>query len=302
MESLESYSDTDMRMTLPWRGFLIWSALIVGILTMLYWEIVWEMMLDWWTDPNYSHGFLVPVFSIYLVYRQRKDIMATPMCGAWLGLPLLLAGLCVLILGHLGAENFLMRSSLLITLAGLIMLHLGPVILHKLSFPLMYLVFMLPLPAIILNSVTFPLQGAAVGAADAAFYALGIPCFLEGNIIHLAGLSLGVTEACSGIRSLISLLALAVAWAYLVLEGWWSRFAVIVAAVIIAIAANSLRVIATGIIALRFGLEYAEGFYHSFSGWLVFLVASLCLFGLGGMVHYLRRTKGGDPGAGSTSL
>lgn len=292
MKSWNVCSVIDGRTTLPRQELLIWGALIVGILTLLYGEIVWEMMRDWWADANHSHGFLVPIFSGYLVYRQREDLSAVPVYGNWLGLPILLAGLSALILGHFGTENFLMRSSLLITLAGLIGFHLGAEYLRKLGFPLLYLVFMLPLPAMVLNGITFPLQRVAVRAAASFFYAMGIPCFLEGNVIHLTDLSLGVTEACSGIRSLIALLALATAWAYLILEEWPTRIALISAAFFVAIAANALRVIATGLMALRLGPEYAEGFYHSFSGWLVFLMASLCLFGLGGAARFFRKSGG----------
>jgi exosortase len=178
-----------------------------------------------------------------------------------------------LVLGDIGAEECLTRSSLIAILAGLILFHLGIPVLRALLFPLGFLVFMVPLPMIIFNGIAFPLQGLAAQNATAVLELLGIPVLRDGNVIHLSHISLGVTEACSGIRSLVSLVALAVAWAYLTLPNNWHRVLLVASAVPITIVANAARVVVTGLIGQWFGVKYAQGVFHSFSGWIIFLVA-----------------------------
>jgi exosortase len=136
---------------------------------------------------------------------------------------------------------------------------------------------MVPLPQIVFNAIAFPLQSFAAQNATAVLDLLGVPVLRDGNVIHLSRITLGVTEACSGIRSLISLLALAVAWAYLTLPGAGSRLLLIGSAVPITVAANAARIVLTGLIGQYVGAQYAEGFFHSFSGWLIFLLAFVCL-------------------------
>ena len=190
---------------------------------------------------------------------------------------MILAGIGALILGDLGAENFLMRSSLIVIIAGLILFHLGTHVFRAILFPLAFLFFMVPLPGIIFYAVTFPLQRLAAEQAAWTLDALGVPVLLDGNIIHLAQLSLGVTEACSGIRSLISLFAGAVAWAYLLLPVGWPMLVFVAATVPITIFANAARVVLTGLIGQYFGVQYASGFFHEFAGWAIFIFAFVSL-------------------------
>lgn len=251
----------------------------------LYWAILRDLVWQWWDDANYSHGFLVPLFSGFLIWGRRRELVALAPQGTWLGFLVLLTGIAALTLGEIGAENFLMRSSLIVILTGLILLHLGREILRILAFPLAFLLFMVPLPAILFYAVAFPLQNLAAQNAARTLDFLGVPVLLDGNVIHLSQISLGVTEACSGIRSLFSLLALAVAWAYLTLPGVWAMIALVASAVPITIVANAGRVVATGLIGQWLGLEYARGFFHTFSGWVIFLFAFACLLGVHGLVR-----------------
>jgi exosortase len=191
----------------------------LGLLVGLYGGIVRDLAWQWWDDPNYTHGFLVPLFSGFLVWQRRKQLAALPSDGSWIGLPVLLAGLGVLLLGEIGAENFLMRSSLIAVLAGVVLFHLGRQVFRMVAFPLLFLLFMVPLPATLFYAVAFPLQNLAARNAAWTLDTLGVPVLLDGNIIHLTKQSLGVAEACSGIRSLISLFSVAVAWAVLTLPG-----------------------------------------------------------------------------------
>jgi exosortase len=268
---------------------------LLGLLAGLYAGILRDLAWQWWDDPNYTHGFLVPLFSGFLVWQRRKALAALPATGSWIGLPVLLAGVGALLLGEIGAENFLMRSSLIVVVAGLVLFHLGQESFRLLAFPLLFLFFMVPLPATLFYAVAFPLQTLAARNAAWTLDALGVPVLLDGNVIHLPKLSLGVAEACSGIRSLISLFSVAVAWAALTLPGIVAM-AVFVAAVIpITILANAGRVVITGLIGQWFGVEYAQGFFHTFSSWLVFVLAFVCLLGIHRVIRLAqarRRTPG----------
>jgi len=262
------------------------SLLLVAILAAIYWGILRDLVWQWWDDPNYSHGFLVPLFSGFLVWQRWDRLQALPPEGSWGGLPVLIAGIGALLLGDLAGENFLMRSSLIVVLAGLILFHLGREIFRVLAFPLLFLFFMVPLPATLFYAVAFPLQSLAARNAAWALDLLGVPVLLDGNVIQLSQISLGVTEACSGIRSLISLLAVAAAWAALTLPGIWAMVVLVASVVPITVLANAGRIVTTGLIAQRFGVEYAQGFFHTFSGWVIFLFAFVCLLGVHSLIRF----------------
>jgi exosortase len=249
---------------------------LAALLSALYWSIVRDMVVNWWDDPNYSHGFLVPVFSSYLIWLKREELRSLRPQPNWVGFLVLLAGVAMLILGAVGAENYLMRSSAIIVLAGLVLFHLGTKLFQSVAFAVAFLIFMVPLPQIVFNAVTFPLQTVAAESATRALEFLGIPVLRDGNVIHLSRVSLGVSEACSGIRSLISLLAIAVAWGYLSLPSLAARAVLVAVAVPVAIVANTSRIVTTGLIAHWLGIRYAEGFFHTSSGLVAFFVA--CVF------------------------
>ena len=266
-----------------------WLAPLVSLLlSALYGPTLVLLGRQWWDDSNYTHGFLVPLFSGYLVWRQRARLVALAPRGSALGLPVLLAGIAALLLGDVAAELFLMRASLIVVLAGLVLFHLGRAVFRVVLFPLAFLFFMVPLPAILFYAITFPLQSLAAQQAAWALDLLGVPVILDGNVIHLSQLTLGVTEACSGIRSLISLLGGAVAWAYLALPAGWMMVLFVASTVPITILANAGRVISTGLIGQWFGVEYASGFFHTFSGWAVFVFAFICLFAVHGLLRWAR--------------
>ncbi len=261
---------------------------ILGLLVGIYGGILRDLAWQWWDDPNYTHGFLVPIFSGFLVWQRRKQLAALPPRGSWIGLPVLLAGVGALLLGDLAAENFLMRSSLIVVLAGLVLFHLGRDSFRVLAFPLLFLFFMVPLPATLFYAMAFPLQSLAARNAAWTLDMLGVPVLLDGNIIHLTKQSLGVAEACSGIRSLISLFSVAVAWAALTLPGVWSMAVFVVAVIPITILANAGRVVITGLIGQWFGVDYAQGFFHTFSSWLVFVFAFVCLLATHALIRLVQ--------------
>jgi exosortase len=266
-----------------WRKVAM--AALAAILVALYWPILAGLVIQWSTDANYTHGFVVPLFSGFLVWRERAKLTAVVPRGSLSGLAVLIGGIGILILGSIGSENFLMRSSLVVVLSGLVLFHLGTRILRILFFPLAFLFFTAPRPGVVIYAVTSPLQPLAAEQAAWTLDLLGVPVLLDGNVIHLSQITLGVTEACSGIRSLISLLAGAVAWAYLMLPLGWIALAFVLSAIPITIFANAARVVATGLIGQWLGVEYASGFFHEFAGLAVY---TLALAGLGGVYTLAR--------------
>lgn len=256
------------------------AALIVAIgsFGLLYRPILVRLWQDWATDDNYSHGFLILPLAAYFVWERRDRLAGTATRPSLAGLVLLVGGLLVLLAGRLGAELFLTRMSLVIVLAGAVWFVLGGPALRVLAFPLAFLILMIPIPAIVFNQIAFPLQLVASQAGAAALSALSIPVLREGNVIILAHTSLEVAEACSGIRSLISLLTLGIVYGYFTDPRGGVRVAIALATVPIAIVANAARVAGTGIAAHYYGPEAAQGFFHTFSGWLVFVVALALLF------------------------
>jgi exosortase len=253
----------------PWLWPLGAGAAVLAV----YLPVLADLVHQWATDENYSHGFLIPVIAAYLVWERRERIRGASVRVAPWGAFILLTGCALLVLGQAATFGYPVRLSLLVVLAGLVVLFAGPQVLRILAFPIGYLLFMIPLPFPVLNRIAFPLQVLAARSATATLDILGVPVFREGNIIDLPSIRLEVVEACSGIRSLISLLALAVIYAYFVRRSWRDRIVLSLSAVPIAIVANAARVALTGVLAQTFGPQAAQGFYHMFSGWLVFIVA-----------------------------
>jgi exosortase len=255
--------------------------LIVGIgIAFAYSHVLLSLGRAWWTDDNYSHGFLIVPIALYFLWERRARLAAAPATPATFGFFVLVASLGVLAVGVLGAELFLMRVSLLGVLAGIVLWLHGWPVLRLVAFPLAFLLLMIPLPAIVFNQIAFPLQLLASQAGEAALSAAGIPVLREGNVLVLANTSLEVAEACSGIRSLVSLLALGIVFGYFRDRRLWARTAIALSAVPVAIVANGARVAGTGIAAHYFGPAAAQGFFHEFSGWIVFVVAFLMMLGV----------------------
>ncbi len=245
----------------------------------LYWGVIWKLVYDWSHDDNYSHGFLIIPLAAYLAWERRDRLQGVPARPATLwGLAGVLAGIALLVVGLLGAELFLTRIAMIVTLVGGILFVLGWRHLRLLAFPVAILLLMIPIPAIVFNQIVFPLQLLASRVGETSLQAAGIPVLREGNIITLANTTLEVAEACSGIRSLVSLLTLAIVFGYFADPRGSIRVLVAMSAVPVAIIANGIRVAGTGIAAHYYGAAAAEGFFHTFSGWLVFVVAFVMLF------------------------
>ncbi len=204
-----------------------------------------------------------------------------------MGLVVVIGSILVLASGVLGAELFLTRISTLGALAGIVLFLFGWARLRVMAFPLAFLLLMIPLPAIVFNQIALPLQLLASRVGEVALGTVDIPVLREGNVLVLANTTLEVAEACSGIRSLVSLLTLGIVFGYLADSRLWVRTLIALSTVPVAIVANGARVAGTGIAAHRFGAAAAEGFFHEFAGWAVFLVAFLMMVSLQRLIAWL---------------
>lgn len=259
------------------RARRLWViVLLVLAASWLYADVVTSLVRDWAHDDNYSHGFLIVPMAVFFTW-ERRHRLGGPAKPSWLGLVVVLGSLAMLVAGSLGAELFLTRVSMIGALAGSVLFLRGWQPLRVLAFPLAFLLLMIPIPAIVFNQIAFPLQLFASQFGTVVMEASGVPVLREGNVIVLANTKLEVAEACSGIRSLISLLTLGVVYGYFADPRVWVRVVIATSSIPIAIVANGLRVAGTGVLAHFYGAEAADGFFHTFSGWLVFVVAFVML-------------------------
>jgi exosortase len=261
------------------RKLLAGSALLASF-AILYRHVIVKLVHDWATDDNYSHGFLIVPLALYLGWERRQRLAELAPRPSITGLLIVLASVAVLAAGTLGAELFLTRVSMIGVLAGAIVFLHGWRHLKTLAFPVAFLLLMIPLPALIFNQVAFPLQLLASRAGEMVLSVLRIPVLREGNVIVLAHTTLEVADACSGIRSLVSLLTLGIVYGYFIDPRGPVRVAIALSTVPVAIMANGLRVAGTGIAAHYYGAQAAQGFLHSFSGWMVFVVALAAVLGV----------------------
>ena len=268
MNSAVQALPSERRIATIWgdRASKIQFALLLMLMATLYGSVFRHLASQWAHDPNFSHGFFVPAFSLFLLWDQRATLLSIRPQPGWAGVWLLLAGLACLVVGTLGAELFLSRVSVVLVLGGLTALFLGWRFLRAVAFPWLFLLLMVPLPSLVLNQITLPLQIFASRIAANLLPILGVPVLREGNVIHLPAMALEVAEACSGIRSLMSLVTLAIMYGYILEKRWTFRVLLALAAIPIAVAANSLRIVGTGLLVQYWDPEKAEGFFHTFSG------------------------------------
>jgi exosortase len=255
------------------RVLIFTSALIFIAVGALYWPVIVPMVKQWASDDNYSHGFLVPIISLYLAYMRKNELYSANIHPCNAGLALVLFGLMMLLLGWVATEFLTMRSSLVVVLSGSILYLWGWEIFKILLAPLCYLFLMVPIPAVLYDAAAFPLKLFVTNVSVLSMKALGIVVWQEGNILMFPNITLEVADACSGLRSIMSLLALGAAYAFVLHTLIRDRIILIVSTLPIAILTNCLRVVATGVLAQYFGSAAAEGFFHEFAGLFVFAAA-----------------------------
>jgi len=291
---------------------------IAAALAFVYFTVLLKLGRDWWSDENYSHGLLVPFLIGYILWHERKRLAAAHIQPqVWLGIAGVSVSLVMLWAGVAGAELFVQRMSIVVMLASVAIYFWGYRLLPLLAVPLTLFMLAIPIPQIVFNKIAFPLQLFASRCAVSAMQLFDISVLRQGNVIELMPLGahepkrLAVVEACSGIRSLMTLVTLAVVYAYFTgpksrptnfsppndsaqgndklkpvghsLRNFavWRAMILIIAAVPIAILTNALRVSGTGVLAHYYGTRVADGFFHTFSGWVIYIAAALLLFATG---------------------
>jgi exosortase D (VPLPA-CTERM-specific) len=278
-----------------------WQGIALLLLTAwLYATVLARLFLQWVGpahDPNFEHGIFVPLFSLFVLWQDREKLKAIPLAPSWTGLPLVILSLLTLALGVFGAENFLSRVSLMILLAGFILLFRGWKFFRAVLFPWAFLILMIPIPNLIIQQITFPLQLLATRLATGLLEVVGVPVLRQGNMIILAAMPLDVAEACSGIRSLLTLVTLAIIYGYLMETRVWVRVVLACFAVPIAVVANSFRVFGTGMLVQFWDPDKAEGFFHTFQGLLIFAVALVLLFAVHRVISLLWKSDAAKPRA-----
>ena len=273
------------------QGAVIGSLLLLGSLFLiLYGQIIVSMVQQWWSDPNYGHGFLVPVFVAYLLWRERARISDVSLQGSTTGLAIMFFAIALLVLGILGSEHFTARMSMIVLACGIIVFLAGWRALRSVAFPMSYLIFMIPLPAIIFYQLTFPLQLLASNLGAHGLLAVGVPTIREGNLLILPNCTLEVVEACSGVRSLVSLLTAVVGYAYLCEPRLWKQIVLVAAVVPTVIVSNGCRLVATGVLSYRYGPGVDSGIAHTVLGLVCFACAFFAIL-------LLHRLLGGVPRA-----
>jgi exosortase len=269
-----------------------WFAALVA----LTYLPIWRSLIDqWMTNEDVGHGFFVPLVAGYIAWQKRDEIAALDLKPNYaIGVPILIWGALQCYLGVMGAELFLQRTSIAVTMAGLTALIGGFPLLKVLLFPLILLPFMVPIPSVIYNQITFPLQLFASRVAEMVLTLAGIPVLRDGNILELAEQKLSVVEACSGIRSLLSLTFLSLVYAHFFDSKTWMKWALFIGTVPIAILANAARVSITGFLA-EYNSDLAKGFFHSLEGWLIFLVGLAMLVLLHRVINFVYNRIHGKP-------
>lgn len=256
---------------------LLWFAIFAPIYP--------EMVREWLSHSDNSHGFIVPLVAGYFAWERMKRLGSVNISGSWLGCATFLLALAMYVVSIAGGLAFPARIAMVLSLFGLVWCVLGNEAIRIMAFPILFLLFMIPLPYSLINYVSGPLQLMATIISANFIGFCSIPVFREGNMLYFVGTQLEVAEACSGIRSIMALSMLACAFANLSRTGWKGKVILVISAIPIALAANIVRVTGTGILAHFFGDKVARGFLHEFSGLAIFLLGFLVLFGVFSMMN-----------------
>ncbi len=279
-DKLPEHSQAALPPAVPWTAIVWFTALLI----LGSFPILKFLVQIWATDEDVGHGFFVPVVAAWIAWQRREQILSIKLQPAWWGVGIMAWGAAQGYIGTLGAELFLQRTSVLILLVGMLLVIGGTPLVRALAFPLLLLPFMIPIPTVIYNRITFPLQLFASWVAEGTLNFLGYAVYRDGNILELASQKLSVAEACSGIRSLMSLSFLSLVYAYFFDNRVWMRWVLLGATIPIAIIANAGRVTITGMLS-EINPELAHGFFHELEGWVIFVIAGIMLVALHGAIR-----------------
>jgi exosortase len=259
--------------------------LLFVFLFLIYLPALIELVSDWYNDANYSHGFLVPLISGYLIWKKRNDLAAMQTTPSRIGYFLIIVGMIIFVLGNGASEYFTVRFSLVVTIFGMALSLFGKPIVSKVWFALLFLLFMIPIPYVLYFSVAFPLQLLASKVTSAILNLIGMTVIRQGNIINLPNQTLEVAEACSGMRSLVSLLALGAIYAYMTQKKAAAQIVLFLSTIPIAVVGNIFRVFVTALIVYTTGANVTDEPTHSIMGASVFVVAFILLFIFGAILR-----------------
>ncbi len=270
------------------------SLTLVLPLVLAYGFVVAALVRQWADDPNYTHGFFVPLMSGWLAWRRREGFARAERSPRTAGIVVVLAGALLYLSGILAAELFTTRLSLVVVIAGLVLATEGPSRLRVMAFPIAFLLFMIPLPYVLYYRMTFPLQVESSRLAAALLSGAGLPVLREGNVLHLEGYSLEVVTACSGLRSIMTLgtIGIFLTDSIRLSRGGLFIFALLI--VPVAIAANVARLVATAAIAAIAGADTAESFLHDLSGLVLFVTGVMALAACAGGIRWIERVRNGS--------
>ncbi len=275
------------RQPFPWVHIAWFGALVL----ICYWPTIFVLVKIWGSDDNMGHGFFVPIVAGFIAWQHRAELMSeAPQSNKW-GLAVIAWGAIQSILATLAAELFTQRLAIVVTLTGIVFYIGGKRWLKILAFPLFLLVFMIPIPAILYAQLTLRLQEMATALAESMLTLIGIPVLREGNLLRLPSQTLNVAEACSGIRSLLSLTFLSLVYGYFLDNRNWVRWLLFLSTIPIAIGANGLRVMFTGVLS-EMNTEWASGIFHEVEGYIVFVIALAALLGFHGIINICARRFG----------
>lgn len=259
---------------------MFYSLLVIG----LYFPVLAGLVVEWKDDPNFSHGFLIAPFAGYLIWKKRDEIGRLNMSGSWFGMVIILMAALAYYIGIICSVEFATRLSLILWIYGSMVVIFGFPLWRALIFPMLFLFLMIPIPYLLNEQIAFPLKIGASTVAASLLNAVGIPVYKEGNIITLSTMTLDVADACSGIRSLMSFIAIGCIVCYINNRNKYVQAVIVLSAIPVAVLTNSLRIFMTGVFIDLGYRHFAEGFFHTFSGWLIFisgfiLILSLSWFG-----------------------
>jgi len=254
------------------------------VAALLFAPVIAELIQMWSTKDDYSHGFLVLPVSLYMVWQKRHKLQKWPVKPSWLGLPILVGSVAIYFIAFSTKFHMLMYISMPVIILGLLLFVIGRRLTRELLLPIVFLFFLFPIPDSYYILFTSPLKLLITKISMELIYIMGIPVYREGNLIFLAATQLEVTEACSGIRSLYSYLMLGFVFAFMS-RNLKSKLILILSTIPLALLVNVIRVTGTGILSNYFGEKAAQGFFHEFSGFLLFAVGFCFLFG---EYYYLR--------------
>jgi exosortase len=280
------------RQHVPWVG-LAW---FFGLLVLSYAPVLSRLIAQWNNDEDMGHGFFVPIIAGYIAWQKRDQLLGRELKPNYLGLAVVIFAAVQLYVGTMGAELFLARTAFVEAIFGSVLFLGGTHAVRVLAFPLILLCFMVPIPGVVYNQITFPLQLFASQVAAFVLELLGVPVLRDGNVLELPSQKLSVVEACSGIRSLLSLTFLSLVYGYFFDSKAWMRVALFAATVPIAIIANAGRVTVTGLLS-EINPELAQGVAHTASGWVIFMIALVMMVLTHQIINWIYRlvTRGSGP-------